>query len=74
MRGLVPLTKIKPGKEVTVAAIISKDAEIVKKAAVLGILAGEKVIVLQRKPVYVLKIGYAKIAIEQRIAEKIYIG
>jgi DtxR family Mn-dependent transcriptional regulator len=61
------LARLAPGEEATVACL-EADGRAVARLAALGVLPGARILLVQRYPVYVFRIGYAEVAIDEALA------
>lgn len=73
MNGERNLTELKVGDDATIARIDSADDRILKKLMALGVLPGMKVVLLQKFPSYVIKVGNTRIAADEAIARSIVV-
>lgn len=67
------LSSLETGKIATVAHIQTQDNRILQKLTAMGILPGVKIVVEQRWPSYIIKVGQSRVALDQAIVEKIYL-
>lgn len=67
----VSLLQLTVGEKVRVVHLLSVDEKQLRKLTVFGILPGVEIEILQRYPVYVLKVGYTQIALDDDIAKSI---
>jgi Fe2+ transport system protein FeoA len=66
--GATALTALRPGAEATVSCL-EADGSAMAKLAALGILPGARLRLLRRYPVYVFRIGYSEVAVDDTLAE-----
>jgi Fe2+ transport system protein FeoA len=67
------LPELKVGDVATIVRIDTTDDKILKKLMVLGMLPGMDVVLLQKFPSYVLKVGNTRIAADEAIAKSIVV-
>ncbi|MCF6095402.1 ferrous iron transport protein A [Thermovorax subterraneus] len=67
------LPELKVGDVATIVRIDTTDDKILKKLMVLGVLPGMDVVLLQKFPSYVLKVGNTRIAADEAIAKSIVV-
>lgn len=70
---VVPLPQIKVGEPVVVSYISSRNYNRIKKLYSFGIHPGAAVTLVQRSPAVVVKVEETQVAIEQPVAEEIYV-
>ncbi len=70
IRGTVKLTDLKKGSKGIVSGIRS-DRDKNRKLLTLGILPGEEIILVQKYPVLLLKLGYSFVAIDENLGKNI---
>lgn len=68
-----PLAELTPGDEGYIACVQSHDQRAFHKLMAMGILPGNPIRLLRRSPAYVFQVGYSQFAVDQDIAEKIYV-
>ncbi len=69
----IPLTRLRPGEKARVAALPAARRDMARLLA-FGILPGTEITILQTFPVYVLAVGYTRLAIDKEIAASIMVG
>ncbi|MCF8335918.1 MAG: ferrous iron transport protein A [Bacteroidales bacterium] len=69
--GEVTLDKLKKGQSAVVKRLITEDSKNLQKLLAMGILPGRIVKVLQRYPVFILKIHRTQAAMDKELAQKI---
>jgi len=70
---IVPLTSVNIGELVTVAYILTKNHPRLHRLMSFGIAPGVKIKVHQRFPSYVIQVAETQIALEEEIAQSIYV-
>ena len=70
---VVPLSEVEVGKEFKVAYINTRSNSRMHKLSHFGIIPGAFVSIHQRYPSFVIKYGSNQIALEERIAQEIYV-
>ncbi|MGB5899379.1 MAG: FeoA family protein [Geitlerinemataceae cyanobacterium] len=68
-----PLSTIAIGECKTIVGFKTTDESIQRKLIALGILPGIELILEQRFPSYIIKIGYTRTAIDRETAESILV-
>lgn len=69
----VPLTVLRPGEGATVTCLQDPASRRTYKLAALGILPGARVVLLQRYPAFVFRMGYTEIALDAELARRVRI-
>ncbi|MDR7865870.1 MAG: FeoA family protein [Sporomusaceae bacterium] len=69
----IPLSRLRPGEKAHVAALPAGRRDMARLLA-FGILPGTEITILQTFPVYVLAVGYTRLAIDKEIAASIKVG
>ncbi|MGK7937404.1 MAG: FeoA family protein [Xenococcaceae cyanobacterium] len=67
------LSKVQIGQVQTVAQLQTQDITIRRKLMALGITPGSSLILEQRFPSYVVKVGYTRAALDREIAGSIFV-
>ncbi|SHM78290.1 ferrous iron transport protein A [Caldanaerovirga acetigignens] len=67
------LPELKEGDAATIVRIDTTDDKILKKLMALGVLPGMNVVLFQKFPSYVLKVGNTRIAADEAIAKSIVV-
>lgn len=67
------LSMVRPGTKATVAALETADDAIVKKLSAMGIYPGVSLVVEQRFPSYIVRVGRTRAAFDRHIARCIYL-
>ncbi len=70
---LKALSKLSPGDDGEIAYISSRFHERLSRLASLGISPGRHIIVRQVKPSYIIAVGESEIALEEKVAEEIFL-
>ncbi len=68
-----PLTTLRPGETATVTCLQDPASARTYKLAALGILPGTRLTLLQRYPVFVLRMGYTELALDAELAARVRI-
>jgi DtxR family Mn-dependent transcriptional regulator len=66
-----PLTTLRPGESATVTCLRDPASPRTYKLAALGILPGTRIVLLQRYPAYVFRMGYTEMALDAELAARI---
>ncbi len=71
--GVVPLTEFKSGQEGEIAYIQTEDSKKMQKLMAMGVLPGNKIILVQAFPSYIFKVGFSEFAIDTNLAREIFV-
>jgi Fe2+ transport system protein FeoA len=69
----IPLTRLKPGTAATVVRIGSADAGRAVRLSSLGLVPGADLLLVQRRPAVVLRVGETAIAVDEEVADEIFV-
>ncbi|NIM45283.1 MAG: DtxR family iron (metal) dependent repressor [Nitrososphaeria archaeon] len=72
-RIVAPLSAFHPGQSGKIAYIHTRIRERLQKLMVMGVLPGESITLIQRFPSYIFQVGQTQIAVDEEIAESIYV-
>ncbi|MGD1917522.1 MAG: FeoA family protein [Pleurocapsa sp.] len=67
------LSKVTIGQVQTVAKLRTQEAIVRRKLMALGITPGSSLIVDQRFPSYIVKVGYTRAALDRELADSIFV-
>ncbi|HKJ92374.1 MAG TPA: FeoA family protein [Longimicrobiales bacterium] len=67
----LPLTALRPGDAGTVSCLGDPGSARTYKLAALGVLPGTRIVLLQRHPVYVFRMGYTDLALDAELARRV---
>ena len=67
------LSQVQIGQVQTVAELQTQEAIVRRKLMALGITPGSSLIVEQRFPSYIVKVGYTRAALDREIAASIFV-
>ncbi len=70
---VLPLTELKSEDSGRIAYIKTKEPEKMNKLMAMGVLPGNDIMLMQRFPAYIFRIGYSEFAIDASMAEEIYV-
>lgn len=70
-REKVLLSMMKPGEKGEVASFLHAGEPVMRRLAVLGFLPGEIFTLERRRPDYLIRFGYTRLAMNGRVAAKI---
>jgi ferrous iron transport protein A len=62
------------GQQVRVVAIASSDAACLERLSALGLVPGSTIVLKQRHPAYVVRVGGTELALDRKLAECIHVG
>jgi len=68
-----PLSQLMPGQQGKVAYVYAPEAARMQKLIAMGIMPGALIKLLQKFPSYVFEAGYAQFAVDEQIADSIYV-
>lgn len=71
---MIPLSSVKRGNGGTIAALKTEDEVMLRKLMAMGIMPGISIILEQRFPSYVIKVGRTRAALDQETAQTIYLN
>ncbi|MDH7578008.1 MAG: ferrous iron transport protein A [Bacillota bacterium] len=74
LSGFPSVADLAVGEEARVVEINYKDPRQLRKLLAVGILPGTKIALIQRYPVYVLQVGWTKIALDQHLARAVWVS
>lgn len=67
------LSKVKIGQTQTVVALNTEENSVLRKLMALGIMPGSNLILEQRFPSYIIKIGHTRTALDRETAASIFV-
>jgi len=65
---------LQKGDKVRVTALMTRDERQLRKLTVFGVMPGVEIEILQTYPSYVLAIGYTQFALDNEIAQTIFVN
>ncbi len=71
--GVVPLTELKSGEEGEIAYIQTEDNRKMQKLMAMGVLPGNRVVLMQSFPSYIFRVGFSEFAIDTALAREIFV-
>jgi len=71
--GVVPLTELKSGEEGEIAYILTEDNKKMQKLMAMGVLPGNRIVLMQSFPSYIFRVGYSEFAIDTAMAREIFV-
>ena len=71
--GIVPLTEFKSGQEGEIAYIQTNDNKKMQKLMAMGVLPGNRIVLMQAYPSYIFRVGYSEFAIDSNLAKEIFV-
>jgi DtxR family Mn-dependent transcriptional regulator len=71
--GVVPLTELKSKEEGEIAYILTEDNKKMQKLMAMGVLPGNRIVLLQSFPSYIFRVGYSEFAIDTAMAKEIFV-
>jgi Fe2+ transport system protein FeoA len=70
----VPVTLLGEGDSARVVRLDQPGSEPTAHLVALGVLPGVEVLLLQRYPAFVMRIGHTEFAVDDQLARRIYVG
>ena len=71
--GVVPLTEFKSGQEGEIAYIQTEDSKKMQKLMAMGVLPGNRILLMQTFPTYIFRVGFSEFAIDTQMAREIFV-
>lgn len=71
--GVVPLTELKSREEGEIAYILTEDNKKMQKLMAMGVLPGNRIVLMQSFPSYIFRVGYSEFAIDSAMAKEIFV-
>jgi DtxR family Mn-dependent transcriptional regulator len=68
-----PLSRLAPGQAGRIVHIVTREAGLLVRLAALGLVPGASVVLAQRRPTAVVRVGETTLAIETSLADEIYV-
>ncbi len=70
--GIVALTELKSGETAEIAYLSASDDKKMQKLMGMGVLPGSQLLLLQKFPSYIFKVGHSQFAIDDTLAREIH--
>jgi DtxR family Mn-dependent transcriptional regulator len=71
--GVVPLTELKSSEEGEIAYIQTEDDKKMQKLMAMGVLPGNRIVLMQTFPSYIFRVGFSEFAIDANMAREIFV-
>jgi len=71
--GVVPLTELKSNEEGEIAYIQTEDSKKMQKLMAMGVLPGNRIVLIQTFPSYIFRVGFSEFAIDTNMAREIFV-
>lgn len=71
--GVVPLTELKSSEEGEIAYIQTEDNKKMQKLMAMGVLPGNRIVLIQTFPSYIFRVGFSEFAIDTNMAREIFV-
>jgi DtxR family Mn-dependent transcriptional regulator len=71
--GVVALTEFKSGQEGEIAYIRTEDNKKMQKLMAMGVLPGNRIVLVQSFPSYIFRVGFSEFAIDTNLAKEIFV-
>ncbi len=71
--GVVPLTELKSSEEGEIAYILTEDDKKMQKLMAMGVLPGNRIVLIQTFPSYIFRVGFSEFAIDSAMAKEIFV-
>lgn len=68
-----PLSMMQPGQSGTIVAIQSENESRVERLHIMGVMPDAQVTLTQKRPAYVLRVGFTELSVELEIADDILV-
>src|SRR5262249_11360577 len=68
-----PVTRLAPGTAATVVRVGSAEATRAVRLSSLGLVPGARLLIVQRRPAVVLRVGETSIAVDEEVADEIFV-
>lgn len=69
----VPLSRLAKGQKGRIEHLLPPKEKDLQKYLILGLIPGEKIVVLHHTPLYVVQVGHTQIALDHEGAGAIYV-
>jgi ferrous iron transport protein A len=70
---MIALSSLKKGSQGTVAVLGTEDAITINRLLAMGVSPGMPILLEQKFPAYIIKIGRTRAVVDHEIAENIYV-
>jgi DtxR family Mn-dependent transcriptional regulator len=71
--GVVPLTELKSNEGGEIAYILTEDDKKMQKLMAMGVLPGNRIVLIQSFPSYIFRVGFSEFAIDTNMAREIFV-
>src|SRR5512138_790387 len=71
--GVVPLTELRSSDEGEIAYILTEDSKKMQKLMAMGVLPGNRIVLVQAFPSYIFRVGFSEFAIDTAMAKEIFV-
>jgi DtxR family Mn-dependent transcriptional regulator len=71
--GVVPLTELRSNEEGEIAYIQTEDDKKMQKLMAMGVLPGNRIVLIQTFPSYIFRVGFSEFAIDSAMAREIFV-
>ncbi len=71
--GIVALTELKSGESGEIAYLAASDDKKMQKLMSMGVLPGSQLVLVQKFPSYIFKVGHSQFAVDDTLAREIHI-
>lgn len=71
--GIVPLTELRSAESGEIAYLSANDDKKMQKLMSMGVLPGSQLVLVQKFPSYIFKVGHSQFAVDDVLAREIYI-
>src|SRR6266568_3269415 len=71
--GVVPLTELKSGDQGEIAYIQTEDSKKMQKLMAMGVLPGNRIVLVQSFPSHIFRVGFSEFAIDTNLAKEIFV-
>ncbi len=70
---VIPVKEMKPGEEGVIAYVGTQNVKRLTHLSSLGVFSGNRLKLIQRRPSYVISVDETQLALDDRLAEEIYV-
>lgn len=67
------LSRLQAGEKAVVVRIATRNPDRLRRLAVLGMMPGARIRLQQRRPAFVVHVGFTEVSVERRVAEDVVV-
>jgi Fe2+ transport system protein FeoA len=68
-----PLSALQAGQSGTITSVETSSTSRLERLSVLGLVSGARVTLEQKRPTFVLRVGFTELSLERELAEEIFV-